>query len=428
MSKKNIKLIILILIGLIIIAVLSVYLFLNRQDINPNEELITEPFPVGGFVDENGDLIDSNNLDEFTIDQPVDDLYGDTYFQGEREFELKGQINRLTFLPANILNIEKNDSKINLQYIIRGLGNIQQVVMDGNMAKNTPIYTSVFPNIYRSHIYSDADNDNIILQYTEDLTNKKNIYLKLSKSNIILSEETKLDERIIDFSISPDGQKIFYSRLEDDTVKGIVSDWNFFSEQVVFESKIKNWNLKWINNNLIAILNKPSYYYDSYLYFIDLNTGIKQKMIGPKRGLNTTFSPGGQFAFLSYYEDDNLISQIFDVEAKTFKTLGIKTLADKCTWIDNTDLYCAVSKLGDLKIDDWYMGSVLSEDTLWKIDSQSGQEKIAFSFPENIKIDVSDLKIIDNYIFISNKYDSSIYLIITNERRDTKNEDNDIEN
>ena len=93
------------------------------------------------------------------------------------------------------------------------------------------------------------------------------------------------------------------------------------------------------------------------------------------------------------------------------KILSFKTLPEKCAFsrLDQKIIYCAIPRsLTGALPDDWWHGRVAFEDTLWKIDLDSGETK---SLLEGGGFDMAHLLLSpsENYIFFINKRDSLLW-------------------
>lgn len=218
-------------------------------------------------------------------------------------------------------------------------------------------------------------------------------------------------------SISPDGSKIFFLESFNGGVLGILANPNLSDRQIVWESSLSSWHSKWINNKTIALNQPPSYHLSGNLYFLDTETKISQKILNTKNGLTALSSPNKKYIFYSESLTDNITNTVKDLETNTETVLGIKTLADKCTWTaEATLLYCAVSDnifLGQYP-DDWYQGKVsFSNDNIWGYIPETNQLFRFINLNKNIDIDkfnIHQSNFKDTLIF-RDKKDLSLWIL-----------------
>lgn len=182
-------------------------------------------------------------------------------------------------------------------------------------------------------------------------------------------------------------------------------------------SPIRSWIPKsTLTQNFIE--SAPSSGTLGYLYEIKKG-GTLSKIVGNTPGLMTLPSPSGTYVL--YSSTSGTASSLFAVETATGKTYPspLGTLAKKCVWVSEKTpvALCAISEpTKNVSLpDDWFIGSVSLNDSMWLIYPLEGKahslgslEKIA-----GAPIDVQSISISPDgvYALFSNKNDLSLWAL-----------------
>ena len=179
---------------------------------------------------------------------------------------------------------------------------------------------------------------------------------------------------------------------------------------------IKELLPQFVNGRTVALTTKPEQNIPGFLYFVDTSSGGIRKILGNINGLSSLTSPdAGQVLYLT--EDSDAILSIYNIKAKSARTLTPITFPEKCVWSkkDLNVIYCAVPResLGGNSLISWYKGLVSFSDDIWKYDIKNNTADIAenLSAESGEPIDVVKLLLSDSeqYLVFINKRDNTLW-------------------
>jgi hypothetical protein len=187
-----------------------------------------------------------------------------------------------------------------------------------------------------------------------------------------------------------------------------------FSDQKtfpVFNSSFNEWLPQFVNKSLITMTTYASGTIDGYMYGMKPENSSFVKLLGPLPGLTTNTSPNGRWVFATYTVNNQFVSRIIDLETGTQQSVPFVTIPEKCTWYSDVEIYCGVPTEfpSGLYPDDWYKGSVVFSDILWKYNRET-KERLqlgTFQSPTDIfRIEsYNDL----GYLFFINKNNNELW-------------------
>lgn len=265
------------------------------------------------------------------------------------------------------------------------------------------------------------DGQSVLMRYLDENENIITFTGELEEEvlGIDYSTETEikgnfLPEKISHLSIlNPEG-RIFYLYKVGDKIRGVVSSMKGSGKTNILNSSFTEWLPQWPKANTITLTTKASGLVPGYMYELNPETESFEKILSGIDGLTTNTSPNGK---ITLYTNNFLEANLYNKETRESKSLGIKTLAEKCTWSeDSTLLYCGVPKNINSSFtypDSWYMGEVSFSDNMWKINTQNQKETILLN-PSNFtdeKLDVTNIQTDNenNYLLFVNKKDSTLW-------------------
>ena len=333
--------------------------------------------------------------------------------------------NILTQLTDNAISGATYYGTTTVLYMERSTGNIYKINLDGT--EKTRLSNTTIPKIFET-LWS-YKSDKIMARYFEDPA-KDDIKLKIKTFTASISQMFKatstsgvelkgvaLSPTITEIAVSPSEDKIFYlNETESGLTEGVVADFNNKNQKKIFELPFGEFNATWPTKDSIALLTKPSFDTEGFLYFLNSKTGTLIKVLGNVNGLTTVVSPEGDKIVFSGVGRDGMESRIYNAKNNTFSDLGFLTLADKCVWGKKNKLpagrmiYCAVplGAIGSRQPDDWYKGKESFSDELWSKNISTGENKIILdSFGADI-INIS-ANADDGYLIFINKNDGTLW-------------------
>lgn len=224
-------------------------------------------------------------------------------------------------------------------------------------------------------------------------------------------------------AVSPDGNSVFYLMPFGTSMIGTTADFDDLNKEQVFISPFTEWLPQWPEANTIALSTKPSALADGFLYLLDIDSGVLEKVVGNVVGLTALVNPSVSHVLFSESADRGFTLHTIAIKERGSQELSLKTLpADKCVWsrVQTTISYCGVpSSIPQAEYPDaWYQGRVSFSDILWKIDVET-QSTVLLSVPpaearEEIDVINPFLSADEKYLFFTNKKDSTLWSLSLN--------------
>lgn len=231
-------------------------------------------------------------------------------------------------------------------------------------------------------------------------------------------QSTYLTPNIKEIAMSPKKDQIFYTVQSGSGSIGTISNPDGTKKVQLFDSPIREWNISWPKTNTVTITTKASASVPGYLYFVNTTTGKMERILGNVLGLTTlTNSTASSTIYNQNDSVGNTHLSLFDIKTKTSTKLNTITFTEKCVWSKKNVglLYCAVPENipGGSYPDAWYKGLTSFSDSLWKIDTATGQTDLLVNIKE---VSGKDLDIInmslsekEDFLVFSNKTDLSLW-------------------
>ncbi len=218
-------------------------------------------------------------------------------------------------------------------------------------------------------------------------------------------------------SVSPDGKKMVFFEETSRRTRGYVLDLATKEKKTVFDSKFSEWLPEFSGPEIFTLTTRASALASGYSY--KYKAGEKdsfEKGIGGFSGLTTKYNPSGSKVLYSTNNGGKFIeTYVYDFNENTNLTLGIRTLAEKCIWIDNDNLFCSVPRFitPEDYPDAWYKGEVLFDERLWSVNTTNGLEKIVSTLrhPGILNVDAVNLVYKNGILLFQNKYDYTLWML-----------------
>ena len=176
---------------------------------------------------------------------------------------------------------------------------------------------------------------------------------------------------------SPDGKKIVYQKNNS----LLVSDSSGKNQRtLVSVLKLKDIILKWPAANSIALISKPSGLVAGGLWVLDVRNLTFSRLLEGLFGLEALYSPNGGRFIYSYADQNGRLKLTSSDNKENKRELNTSTLIDKCVWLgDSLNVLCAAPKSwpeGMLLPDDYYKTTNLTNDDIWKINTETGSKDL----------------------------------------------------
>lgn len=230
---------------------------------------------------------------------------------------------------------------------------------------------------------------------------------------------TNSDNNVTAITVNPDRNKFFFLESVNGKTAVYISKPDLSDKIKVFESPLTEWTAAWASANIITLQTKPSVKSNGYLYFLNPTTKVVKKVIGDLPGLNTLTSPDGNKILINQSQENSFSSFVLDLKYNKITPLSLRALSDKCVWSKNSvSLYCAVPKITPAAEypDAWYRGEIGFDDSLWTINTNTGETKLLHSPSESLINEEMDavnlfLDSKEKKLFFTNKKDQTLWML-----------------
>ncbi len=315
----------------------------------------------------------------------------------------------------------------------------------------TPLHTDPVANAYIKSIQADGDLSTLI-QFTERKTGNilesnssgekyrlSGITLPRSVTSYFLSDGSVLVEStdggvptLINtdqddanhklsnlpsnlMQIAQYNSSIYYTASDDTGVALMVIpesklDAKNYTAKQLWSSPLSGWLIQPVAN-FVIVTQKASYDIPGYSYLISKSDGRVMQMLQDMPALITNVSPDAKQVLYSISDKHGVRLYLQDTSTNSTPIeLSINTLASKCLWgTDSTTFYCAIPSSLPAKLpDNWYRGEVHFNDSLWRINSATGD---AFRLAHATGLDIIDLTEGGGILIFKNKTDQTLWMI-----------------
>lgn len=218
-------------------------------------------------------------------------------------------------------------------------------------------------------------------------------------------------------SISRDGLSFLYFEVLNRKSIGQVFDFVSGQSRQVFNSSFTEWLPQFNGTSLFTLTTRAASDILGYSYVYDANNvNSFEKGVGGLPGLTTNYNENATKVLYSINNGRFIETYVRDMREGTTTRLGIATLAEKCVWKDLDVVLCAVPRtvLPAQYPEDWYQGSMLFNDRIWEVNTQTGIERILSSLlNENLSgsMDAFNLVLQNNILMFMNKHDLSLWAL-----------------
>lgn len=224
-----------------------------------------------------------------------------------------------------------------------------------------------------------------------------------------------LPQDIKSFSWSPDGKSLAYLLPKDDRLNLVIGDSSGKNAKTVFNTPLLDAKINWVSTDRISFQTAPSGLAPGFVFTFLRSSGAFNKIIGPFFGLTSLWSPDGSKVLISTTNSagKNLKVVVGDKDGKALLDLNIKTLADKCVWLNSNELYCAVPKViltETIWPDQYLRGEINPADLIVYLNLEKQESREIFS---EQNFDMTDLLIskTKDYLFFVSRLDGTLWTL-----------------
>jgi RecA/RadA recombinase len=201
------------------------------------------------------------------------------------------------------------------------------------------------------------------------------------------------------------------------SAEGYITQTTPVKEVKVFSSRLSEWNVEWINKNLLMFTTKPNSGYDGFVYTYNPITKKQTEILAKKPGLTAKVNSTVTAAVYSESFNNKLNFFITNLTKNLSFQTSSPTLPEKCVFSAKSPMivYCAVPRplpIGSYP-EDWYKGKVQFSDALVRFDIEKNVELPIVNFEQEggEAIDAINLSINEKETFVTfqNKRDGYVW-------------------
>lgn len=342
--------------------------------------------------------------------QPNTDQQGNTDQQVSGEDIFSGGQGRQPILyklhnvpVASLTTYTHNDTPY-VRYIERGLGHVYETSM--STLEENQVSIETIPGVQDAVWSSDASYVATRRSGDGDTATIETYALKLPAAGDTSSTETSgvfLPQNIVGFSSQ--GNNLFYLVKTSSGVVGNISSFEGTNRRQIFSSPFTEWLVSWPSTNTLLLSTKPSGGVTGHVYTLSASSGSLSRKIANVPGI-TDIANKDVSKILYLASESGYTMHLFDVASSQDVPFNFFTMPEKCTWsnVEASVIYCAIpnSVPSGKYPDDWYQGVVSFSDSLWRINTDTGDSTriVGLSDQEgdpmdaiNLSLDADDLTI-----------------------------------
>ncbi len=399
MSKKTFTLIILTLIGIL---TFCIWFFFFKTPTGDGPKPITDPnlFPFG----------EGSNQPSVPVVKPVATSSNPNNLSSVPPLRIP-KLRQVSKVPTTGATIQNATTSTIIRFIERATGHIYETTTDSLDTKQISVTT--IPKLQKAQWGGSLDE--LVIQYIKDEGETiKTFYGKIATSSTLSG--VFFEDGLENINIL--GNKAFYFSKNGSQTLGIQSNLDDTKKTALFSSSFGEWASTWNASSSILLFPKPSKEVLNLVYSLDTKTGNYVKVAGPIAGLYGVSNGDGSKILLTASENNTIATAVYNKKTSETKVIsGIRTFAEKCVWgkKDMKTVYCAVPQtipIGNYP-DAWYEGSTHFKDSLWKINTETGetQELTDLTVEAGEEIDVADIQIDskDTMLLFTNKNTETVW-------------------
>lgn len=346
--------------------------------------------------------------------------------------------------------VSKNEEKTNQEEGYKVFPEASEIALGGltktKTLNNSPINAPTLSSDGSSLKYYDQTENKF---YQIDKNGKKKLLSDKvfhDVKNITWSHTT--NKAVLEY---PDGANIIYD-FDSKQQTTLPAHWKEFdfaphSDQLVMKSMGQNENNRWLaivndngskvraiealgdkddtvypswspNGESIAMFTEGKSFDQQELYFVGLNGENFKSTTIEGRGFTSLWNKKGDRLLYSIYSSENEMKPelwIVDAQGDSISNnrqkLNIETWANKCTFANNTELYCAVPQNLEKGAGLFPELSENSIDHLYKINTKTGLKKLIAIPDQNFNISNLIISEDNQYIYFTDKLSGNLHQI-----------------
>lgn len=410
MKRRNLIIIIVICV-VAVVAGIYVYNLLTKQEKVTEEGVIT---PVVGTEDIKLRLSEEEKREGKTIEEKEKEITSEQS-PGRENFEDVTEVTIKKVIDQSLMSPTLSADKQRILFFSEELNEFYQAELDGS---NPETITSAGFNNVLDIKWGNSKDKAVVSFAGDDQLSKRLIAFNLNDQSY-----NNLGQNVTEAAISPDGSKIVYLYVDEESDVSNLSTADFDGSKwkVIAPLKQNETKLLWPSQFRFVVSAKPTSFQRTSLRSMDATGQNVRTIIGDTYGITYRVSPdGNKIIYTSTIaRGRSLLLFVSDIDGGNQKNLELQTSANKCAFAyDNKTVYCGVPHPGNIDYvvpDDYLEGKFVTEDSFYKIDIETGvKQKIADSVDFNFSYDVFDPFVSESgrAIYFERRQDKMLYALI----------------
>ena len=275
--------------------------------------------------------------------------------------------------------------------------------------KTSPLSNKVFHNV--NTVTWSNDGNKAVLEYPDsskvvyDFANKKQVTLPKHWEDFDFSANS---EQLVMKSLGMDRDSRYLAITNSDGSGGKIIEYIGDNDKRVYPS----WSP---NNQIVGRYTEGVDYDRQTVYFLGLNNENFKSTVIPGRGFQQQWSPdGNRLLYSVYYSENQMKPMLWIVDASgsqignNRQMLNVQTWAEKCTFANSNELYCAVPTSLDYGAGFLPSLSDQTPDQIYRINTQSGTKQLIAIPQDDVTIDSLFVSPDGNNLYFTDKNNGSI--------------------
>jgi hypothetical protein len=400
MSFNRTKRTIYIIIGVLILIIIGILLWQNFASPPETPRTPSDTKPISG------------NIPRFPVGDTIDTPFGDgldtTSGIDERDDPEAGlppeerTLLQLTDFSTVAPSLNKKDDKI--FFYKKDGGDLFSSDFDGKSQEKLSNITI----LGMTEALWSPERDRAAIFYLDEETIKG--FLLIGTSSVAV-----LPTNIKSFSWSPRGSLLAYLTEKNEELALTTTDLSGKNARTIFSTPILDAHIAWADADTIAFQTAPSGLAEGFLFGYSRSSGNFSKILGPRIGLISLFSPDGKRILISTSSNGGkqVALTIHNTSGTELFKTGLATIPQKCAWAGDERLYCAVPRGLERSVlwpDDYLRGELNTDDRIVLIDLKNKETRTVFS-DDAYGFDMSNLVVTEDetHLFFVNRWDGTLW-------------------
>lgn len=301
-----------------------------------------------------------------------------------------------------------------IRYVERATGHIFETYTDSLEIKR--ISNTTIPKIEEA-LWSNQGNQVLFRYLRDDNQTIRTFYARISTTTVPdqAIEGIFLPDNIAEINVF--GDRIFYTAKTETGSTGIIANIDGTKKTALINSSFNTWSHTWSQPGSVLLFPSPSSLATGFIYTLNTTSGEYIKVSQGAPGLSGLSNKDGSLILMSGKKGFGVGTAVLNTKTGETTNLSLQTMTDKCVWsvLDATVLYCAISQAlpQNNYPDAWYQGKVTTNDSVWKINTETGdtEEILSPQIEALEEFDITNLSLDaqENVLLFTNKKDLTLW-------------------